>query len=118
MVASCKDPLGMPSFSVLDMSFLLSTRSHRREREGEIRKKTRPLTRVADIAVAESRDQQQKRVVVTVDQDAINLQAVAGRLTLGPQLIARAAEERRKPGIDGAIERVLVHEADHQYFSR
>src|SRR4051812_6337698 len=66
--------------------------------------KTRPLAGVAHIAVAEPGDEQQERVIVTIDEDAINLQTVAGRFSLHPQLVARAAEERGKPGIDRAFQ--------------
>ena len=46
--------------------------------------KTRPLSGVADVAVAEPRHEQQQRVVVAINQDAIDLKAIAGRFPFRP----------------------------------
>src|SRR5262245_52921700 len=82
------------------------------------RPKARPRARVAHVAVAEPLHLQQHRVVVTIDEDARDLQAIARRVPLGPERVARAAEERREPGRPRLGERLVVHEADHQHLLR
>ena len=93
IVASCSDPFGMPSLmsDVMCRSLSGSRRT--------LAEEARPLAGVADVAVAEPRHLQQHRVLVAVDEQlASTLQPVAGRLPLGPQRVARAAEERREAG--------------------
>src|SRR5262245_5840542 len=116
MVASCNEPLGMPSFSVA-MRILTAALKDCATR-WKLSKETRAFTCVTHVAVAEPRDEHQQSVVITVDEDAIDLQAIPRRLPLRPQLVTRAAEERRIAALDGAIECLLIHEADHQHFPR
>src|SRR5688500_17244395 len=120
IVASCSDPLGMPSLSVLGMAAenLSDVWVFRTWRGPVVPCETRSLTGVADVAIAQSGDHHQQRVVVAVDQNAFDSQLVAGSFPLHPQFVARAAEEGRKPALDGAVERLLIHEADHEHFMR
>ena len=78
--------------------------------------KARPGAGVADVPVAEPPHLEQHRVVVAVDEQVDDFELVAGRFALHPQLVARAAEERREAGAPRLGERDLVHEADHQDF--
>src|SRR5687768_5551569 len=66
-------------------------------------------------AVTFAGDLQQHRVFVAVDADPLDAEAVARRLALGPQRIARAAEERGVAGLACSRVGLLVHEADHQH---
>ena len=72
------------------------------------------LARMTDVAVAEPLDLDEHRVVVAIDQHLDDLEPVAGRLALGPQLVARPAEEGGEAGRLRERERLFVHEADHQ----
>ena len=56
------------------------------------------LAGVADVAVAEPLGLHEHRVVVAVDQDVAHREPVARRLALGPERVARAAEERDVAG--------------------
>src|SRR5436190_23270199 len=104
IVASCSEPLGMPSLSI-------------RATLVRLPEKARPLPRVADIAVAEPGDLEEHRVLVAVDEQRGHLQPVPRRLPLGPQRVARAAEEGREPGRARALQRLVVHEPDHQHLA-
>src|SRR5829696_8906343 len=91
-VASCSEPFGMPSLS--NCATLV-----------RLPEKTRPLAGVADVAIAEPRHLEQHRIVIAIDQHVGDLQPVPRRLSLGPQRVARAAEEGRKPGLAGPPQR-------------
>ena len=68
--------------------------------------------------VAEPRDLEEHRVLVAIDEQLGHLQPVPRRLPLRPQRVARPAEERREPRRLRALERLVVHEPDHQHFTR
>src|SRR6478672_393535 len=102
-VASCSDPLGSPSFSVAAMSLLQFPEARAR-------------ARVADVAVTQTRDLQQHGVLVAVDEQGCDLQAVAGGLPFRPQRMPRAAEERGEARRARPCERFFVHESHHQHF--
>src|SRR4051794_28900157 len=106
-VASCSEPLGMPSFS-----FIASPPIHHHAHRGHQgkhrtissvvssvsfvliqRSKTCSRAGVADVAVAEALHLQQHGVIVAIDQELDHLELVAGGLALHPQLVAAAAEE-------------------------
>src|SRR4026209_607586 len=89
----------------------------RRDPLFQLPKKTRPLPRVTGHTVAERVDFDQHGVVVAVDEDPLHLEPVPGRLALGPQLAARAAEERGEAGLAGLAQRFVVHEADYQHLA-
>ena len=57
------------------------------------------------------------RVLVAVDEHVAHREPVAGGLALGPQRVARAAEERDVAGAPRDVPGLLVHEADHQHFA-
>src|SRR6185436_7328752 len=64
------------------------------------------LAGVAHVAVAKATDSQQDRVIVTIREHSDDFQAIARCLSLGPERIARAAEERGEAGLPGAAEGV------------
>src|SRR5580765_6179137 len=71
----------------------------RRTRDGgrgscQLLEKARPRACVAHVAVAEPLHFHEDRVVVTIREERHHLQAIARGLALGPQLVARSAEER------------------------
>src|SRR6266498_2984681 len=112
IVASCKEPFGMPSFSFIVyspqriVSFVVIQPA----------KKARTLTRVADVAVAQPLHFQQHRVIVAVDEDPGDGELVAGGFALRPEGVAAAAEEGGEASAPRFRERRFVHEADHQDF--
>ena len=63
---------------------------------------------MAHVAVAEPLHLDQYRVLVAVHEKLGDLEAVAGRFTLHPQRIARAAEERRKACGPRPLERLFM----------
>src|SRR5258707_11365853 len=133
MVASCKEPFGIPSFSFIRVE-TLSTTEGTEDSEVEIGFRLRaPLlsmvllfgqrpkeacavTRVTHIPVAEPLHLDQHRIIVAVDEQVDDLQPVARCLAFRPQLVTRAAEKGREPGTAGDRERLVVHETDHQDF--
>src|ERR1700674_1246143 len=54
-------------------------------------------------------------VLIAVDQEVDNLEAVAGRRAFLPQLLARARPEPGGALLDGAGERLLVHVREHEH---
>src|SRR5688572_21653580 len=84
---------------------------------GQFPIKTRPLARMTGDPVAERHHLQQDGVLVAVHQDPLDLEPVARGLPLGPQRAAAPAEERREAGVARLAQRLVVHEADHQYFA-
>src|SRR5919109_4334907 len=90
-VASCSEPFGMPSFS-----FISGLASALREPVG-VPEKAGPLARVAHVPAAEAFDADEHRVLVAIDQEVPDGEPVARGLALGPERVARAAEERHVP---------------------
>src|SRR5829696_4365420 len=144
-VASCSEPFGMPSLSVIVVDSTRRRPTHKPQgsqglissdcvcsalsvatrvrhtysaafRFIERAVETGALAGVADVAVAEPLHFQQHRIVVAVDEDVDDLELVAGGLALHPQLVARAAEEGGVAGAPRFRERDVVHEAHHQHF--
>ena len=62
-------------------------------------------------------DLDQQRVAVAVEADLLDLLPVAGGLALDPVLLARAAPERRPAGGQRAVQRLVVHPAEHQHLA-
>src|SRR5579872_424959 len=104
-VASCSEPLGMPSLSAISSV-----------RQSSI--EAGALAGVADVAVPEPPDLEKHGVVVAVDEDVDDREPVAGRLAFHPQRLTRAAEERGEAAAPRFGEGDVVHEADHQHFGR
>src|SRR5687767_386928 len=77
----------------------------------------RRLSRVAHLAVALADRFDQHGVFVAIDQQSHHSKPVAGCLSLGPERAAGPAEEGRVAGRDRAVQRLLVHEANHQHFA-
>src|ERR1051326_5665269 len=105
----------MPSFSFITISPGLKPRPTAQDL-GLQQAEAAARSGVADVAVAEAPLLQQHRVLVTIDEDRRNLEPVAGRFSLRPQLIPRARKERRETALARPPQRILVHEADHQHF--
>src|SRR5262245_43621545 len=96
-VASCSEPFGSPSFSVIGSDPLrgqaLGTwRSASAESRvlRQFRKEACSPARVTDVAVAFASGLDEQCVLVAVDRKRNDLQPVAGGFALGPQRIARA----------------------------
>src|SRR3989338_6191338 len=105
-VASCSEPLGMPS-----LSFIIKAL---RSLVGQLSEEARSLARMAHVAVALPDDLHQHRVVVAIDEDVDDLEPVARCFALHPQRVARAAEEGGEAGASRQRERLFIHETDHQ----
>src|SRR2546425_10140506 len=106
-VASCSEPFGIPSLSFISgLAFRELVRTP---------EKARPLDGVTDVAAAKALHAHEHGVLVAVDQQVADREPVAGRLTLRPQLVARAAEERHVAGFARDVPGLLVHEPDHQH---
>ena len=69
---------------------------------------------MADQAVALDAHLAENGVVVAVGGGIGEAQAVAAGLALGPQLVAGAAVEGYVAGLKRLVERLLVHEAQHE----
>src|SRR5438045_1941589 len=102
MVASCNEPLGIPSFN-----FIKTQRTQRpptaptqrtQRKTSQRARETRPCARVTHVAFPETLHFDQHRVFVAVDEDLGHFEFVAGGLAFHPQRAAAAAEERRVPG--------------------
>src|SRR4030095_11885428 len=76
-----------------------------------------PLAGVTDVAVAETGDAEQHRVLVAVLQDAPHLQPIARGFPFCPELASASAEERGESSRACDGQRLFVHEADHQHFA-
>src|SRR3954451_24687605 len=101
IVASCRDPLGIPSLSFMRGDLVCACEwvsSDRLEEAGA-------LAGVTDIAVTQPLHLQQHRVIVAVGEHLNDLQAVAGGFALHPQRVASAAEEGGEAGLLGQRER-------------
>src|SRR6188472_2993469 len=86
-VASCSEPLGMPSLrvrAIVLLTFALGGAARR-----DLSEEAGSLAGVADVAVPEPRHLQQHRVLVAIDQQVGHLQAVSRGLPLRPELVAR-----------------------------
>src|SRR5688572_3806662 len=121
-VASWSEPFGMPSFSVMakpsrrrkiSPSPCPGSRA-RRGRSFKRARKTGPFARMAHIPVTEPPDLDEHRVVVAIDAELDDREPVARGLALDPQRVARAAEKGGEAGAPGQLQRLLVHEADHE----
>src|SRR4029079_19190676 len=62
-------------------------------------------------------DLDQERVAVAVEPDLLDPLPVARGLPLHPVLTARPAPERRPPGGQRAVQRLVVHPAQHQHLA-
>ena len=62
-------------------------------------------------------DGEQHRVAVAVEPDLDDALGVAGGLALDPVLLARAAPVGPPPGRQGAVQRLVVHPAQHQHLT-
>src|SRR5437588_10923998 len=109
-VESCSDPFGRPSFSIVSLVAGAPRPAPAAPLAGPLRpaplrgslcsylwqisEEACPLACVTHIAVAQTRDLQQQRIQVAIDQNALDRQLVPRRLAFGPQSSARAAEER------------------------
>src|SRR5262245_13170464 len=69
-VASCNDPLGIPSFSFIGL----------RQRP----KEARALARVTDVAVAKALHLYQHGILIAVDEQRFHLETIPGGLALRP----------------------------------
>src|SRR5208283_2579646 len=84
---------------------------------GQINVEASARARVADHASAFNPNPAQDRVAVTIGGGGDDPQAIARGLTLGPQLITRAAEERYIAVLQGHVECRPVHEAEHEHLA-
>ena len=57
----------------------------------------------------------QDGVVVAIGEDFFHDQAVAGAFAFQPELLAGAAVEGGKAGLDGVAKGLFIHVADHQH---
>src|SRR6516225_11312663 len=96
IVASWREPFGIPS-----LSFMVGSG----QPSGLPPSETGARSSVADVAVAESLDLHQQRVIVAIDEQLDDLQSVSRGLSLRPQLVAGAAEEGREAALTRARER-------------
>ena len=87
-------------------------------REGEFAREAAARARVADVAVALPYDAKDHRVVVAVGEHLAHRQPVARRLAFQPQRLAAAAVEGGESRVQGSLKGFVVHEAQHQYFTR
>src|SRR5687768_15195934 len=98
-VASWREPLGMPSRRVaIFRPKFTRTQVHwftlvQRPEEA------RALARVAHVAIAQRARAHEQRVVVAIHEQADHLEPVARGLALGPQRVARPAEEGDIAGV-------------------
>ena len=53
-------------------------------------------------------------VEIAVGRNILDQQLVPRRFAFEPQLVPRAAEERRVAGFDGLLESLFIHETDHK----
>ena len=69
---------------------------------------------MADHALAQHAHLQQDGVAIAIGRRRDHLQPVARGLTLGPKLVAGAAEKSDVAGPQGLLKRLAIHEAQHQ----
>ena len=62
-------------------------------------------------------DLQHKGILIAIDQHGLDLEQMARSLALLPQLAATARMEVRKASGAGGVERLLVHEGEHEHFA-
>src|SRR5688500_12445241 len=72
---------------------------------------------MAHVAIAQTLDLHQHRVVVAIHEDLLNRELVARRLPLHPERLPRAAVKSRESARLGLRQRHVVHEADHQHLT-
>src|SRR5580704_1433059 len=92
MVASCKLPLGIPSRNLSAMAHLRADRDWLREAAHR--------AFVAHQAVAFHLYTEQQCIVVAISRGRKHAQPIAAGLALHPKLLARAAPEGHKPGVE------------------
>ncbi len=86
-------------------------------RKGKTLGEAGPRSVVADHAFAQHSHLQQNGVAIAVGRSRDHFQPVAGGLTLGPKLVAGAAEKRDVAGPQRLFERLAIHEAQHQHLA-
>jgi hypothetical protein len=59
----------------------------------------------------------QHRVTVTVERDSPDVLGMTGRVALAPVLATAARPERHPPGRQRAMQRLVVHPADHEHLA-
>ena len=110
-VASCSEPLGMPSFSELHRpASVHAVSASRRSRCASPVWQTSAVAEAASASTSTVSSSQSTRACATCEP-------VARRLALGPQRVAGAAEEGHVAGAAGDVPGLLVHEADHQHLA-
>ena len=72
-------------------------------------------TGMADRSFGERLDHQ--RILVAIDQHLLNAKDIARGLALHPQPAATPRMKVREPGLDSLVERLAIHERDHQHFA-
>src|SRR5882724_1846465 len=72
---------------------------------------------MADQAFSQHSDPQQHRIAVAVGRSRNHLEPVAGGLTLGPKLVAGAAEKRDEAHLEGLLKGLAIHESEHEHFA-
>src|SRR5271165_209252 len=119
MVASCRLPLGMPSLSLFatEFLFLIGFRLAGRG-QGKRFSEATDGALVADQSVALNLDAEEQRIVVTVGGGRDDAQAVAAGFAFHPELLAGAAPESDKAGLQGFGIAGGVEKTQHQYFAR
>ena len=60
---------------------------------------------------------QQKRVAIAIGSGRYQLEAVAGGLALRPKLVAGTAEKSNVPTPERLLERLPIHEAEHEHLA-
>src|SRR5580704_13521576 len=63
-------------------------------------------------------DLEQECIAITVSGRSQQLEPVARGLSLGPKLVARAAEKRHIARSERALASLAIHKAEHQHFAR
>ncbi len=57
----------------------------------------------------------EQRVAIAIGGDRFQHQIVSGALAFGPKLLARAAKECDAPGLEGFVESLTIHVANHEH---
>src|ERR1700733_8681081 len=113
MVASCRLPLGMPSFSLLAMLGLRLRCPG--QRDGLRKAANCPL--VADQPVAFDDYPKHDCILVAVGSSGHDAQPVSAGLSFHPQLLSRAAPKCHKACLQRLGIACLIEKAHHQYLS-
>src|ERR1700761_4668766 len=88
MVASCKLPLGIPSFNLFAKT--------RPRAQGDVSGEATHRALVAHQSVSLDGNSKQHRILIAVGSDGLHPQAISAGLALHPQLLPRPAPERHK----------------------